>query len=106
MYKMMKGEYRYSINPFAPSAPFFYPLKTSENLQVFLCFQGVEKGCIENKCVKKELAEIRNGNTLQRSEHFFEKNVFWNLGSILHVLMCSYLAKIEKIFRKDSEILC
>ena len=27
------------------NAPFFYPLKTSEN------FQGVEKGCIENKWV-------------------------------------------------------
>ena len=30
------------INPFVPNAPFFYPLKTSENLMVF-CFQGVGK---------------------------------------------------------------
>ena len=34
------------------NAPFLYPLKTSENLEVFWCFQGVEKGCIENKWVK------------------------------------------------------
>ena len=41
-----------TINPFVPNAPFLYPLKTSENLTVFLCFQGVEKGCIENEWVK------------------------------------------------------
>ena len=40
-------------NLFAPNASFLYPLKTSENLTVFLCFQGVEKGCIGNECVKK-----------------------------------------------------
>ena len=34
------------INPFVPSSSFLYPLKTSENLTVFWCFQGVEKGCI------------------------------------------------------------
>ena len=34
------------------SATFLYPLKTSENLIVFWCFQGVEKGCIGNKWVK------------------------------------------------------
>ena len=31
------------INPFVPSAPFLYPPK---------CFQGLEKGCIENEWVK------------------------------------------------------
>ena len=39
-------------NPFVPNASFFYPLKTSENLTVFWCFQGVKKGCIGNKSVK------------------------------------------------------
>ena len=39
------------INPFVPSAPFFYPLKTSENRKVSWRFQGVEKGCIGNKWV-------------------------------------------------------
>ena len=38
--------------PFVPNAPFLYPLKTSENLTAFGCFQGVKKGCIENECVK------------------------------------------------------
>ena len=37
---------KFSFNPFAPNAPFLSPLKTSENRKVFLCFQGVEKGCI------------------------------------------------------------
>ena len=39
------------LNPFVSNAPIFYPLKTSENRKVFLCFQGVEKGSIENKWV-------------------------------------------------------
>ena len=42
----------FSINPFVPNVPFLYLLKTSENLTVFGCFQGVEKGCIGNKWVK------------------------------------------------------
>ena len=32
-----------NFNPFIPNAPFFYPLKTSENLTVFLYFQWVER---------------------------------------------------------------
>ena len=36
---------------FVFSAPFLYPLKTSENLTVFWCFQRVEKRCIVNKWV-------------------------------------------------------
>ena len=38
-------------NPYAPNAPFLYPLKTSENLKIFCCFQGVEKRCIRNNWV-------------------------------------------------------
>ena len=34
------------INPFVPNAPFLYPMKTSENLNVFCCFQEVEKGVL------------------------------------------------------------
>ena len=37
------------FNPFVPKAPFLYPLKTSENLRVFWCFQGVQKGCTGKK---------------------------------------------------------
>ena len=37
------------INPFFPNAPFLYPLKTSEKIMVYWCFQGVEKGCIGNE---------------------------------------------------------
>ena len=42
----------YVYNSFVPSAPFPYPLKTSEKLTVFRYFQGVEKGCIWSKWVK------------------------------------------------------
>ena len=32
------------VNPFVPNAPFLYPLKTSENLTVFLRFSDVFSG--------------------------------------------------------------
>ena len=51
----------WSINPFVPNALFLYPLKTSENRQVFWCFQGLEKGCIGNDWVK-ESTNIENGD--------------------------------------------
>ena len=47
--------YFYSIthfNTYVPNAPFLYPLKTSENREVFWCFQWVEKGFIWNEWVK------------------------------------------------------
>ena len=44
-----------SINPFVRNAPFLYPLKTSKNLEVFLCFQGVEKECIGSERVKYQV---------------------------------------------------
>ena len=44
-----------TFNPFVPDAPFFYPLKTSENRKVFWCFQGVEKGCIGNEWVNRNI---------------------------------------------------
>ena len=40
------------LNHSFPMQPFSTPLKTSENLRVFWCFQGVEKGCIGNDWVK------------------------------------------------------
>ena len=39
------------VNPLVPNAPFLYPLKTSENRNVFRCFQKVEKECMGNKWV-------------------------------------------------------
>ena len=48
------------INLFVPDAPFTYHLKTSENLTVFWYFQGVEKGCIENKWVKHNYWRIHD----------------------------------------------
>ena len=43
------------VNPFVPNAPFLYPLKTSENVSVFRCFQGVEKRCIAKEWVNTNL---------------------------------------------------
>ena len=45
------------FNPFVPSAPFLYPLKTLENRKVFWCFQGVEKKCIGNEWVNRLLSQ-------------------------------------------------
>ena len=39
------------VKSFVPNVSFLYPLKPSENLKVFWCFQGVEKGYIGNKWV-------------------------------------------------------
>ena len=41
------------IKPFIPNATFLYPLKTSENLTIFWCFQGLKKGCIGTKWVNR-----------------------------------------------------
>ena len=43
-----------SVNSFDPNAPFLYPLKTSENLQVF-CFQRLGKACIGNEWVNNTI---------------------------------------------------
>ena len=55
MTEIVLTEKVFTINPFAPNAPFSTSLKTSENLTVFWYFQGVEKGCIGNEYVKKYL---------------------------------------------------
>ena len=46
--------YILSFNSFVPNALFLYTLKTSENLTVFECFQGIKKGCIRNEWVNKK----------------------------------------------------
>ena len=46
---MVQFKVKENINPIFPNAPFIYPLKTSENLTVLWCFQGVEKECIGNE---------------------------------------------------------
>ena len=50
--------WRLSGKPFVPNAPFLYPLKISENLAVFCCCQGVEKGCIGNNWVNSVIRFI------------------------------------------------
>ena len=50
--KMFDGVPNTLLNPFVPNESFFYPLKTSGNLKIFLCFEGVDKECIGKKWVK------------------------------------------------------
>ena len=33
-----------NFKPFVPNAPFLYPMKTSSNRKIFLCFQGGREG--------------------------------------------------------------
>ena len=47
------------FNPFVPSSSFLLPLKTIENFTVLWCFQGVEKGCIENQWVNHCKSTVR-----------------------------------------------
>ena len=59
-----------NINPFVPYSPFLYHLKT-ENRKVF-CFQGVEKGCVENAWVKQNrLNCVKNSVFLEICESDF-----------------------------------
>ena len=80
-----KSKYVNMSNPFVPNARFLYPLKTSENPEVFWCFQGVEKGCVENEQVKKIwLNMIRNLNV-----------------STLFLVSSSFLFKMQFFFEKS-----
>ena len=45
------------LNPLVPNAAFLYPLKISETLTVFWCFQGEEKGCIGNEWVNPSFCD-------------------------------------------------
>ena len=46
----------WDLNLFVSNTPFLYPLKTSEDLMVFWCFQGEEKGCIGTNGLSKGYA--------------------------------------------------
>ena len=63
---MGQNVFAFSPNPFVPNAHFFCPLKTSENLKVFWCFQAVEKGRIGNEWVK-EVTESTSPSFISRS---------------------------------------
>ena len=81
------------INSFVSNAPFLYPLETSENFSVFRCFQGVERGYIGNKWVKKETV------ALVFSSEFCKifKNSFLIEYLRLTVFEAEFLAKNQKM---------
>ena len=78
---MLKTLSRIPFNPFIPNTPFLYPLKTSENLTFFWCFQGVEKGCIGNKWVK---IQITNHNSKALSKTTSKKTQFFEFFLLLY----------------------
>ena len=74
-----------SFNPFAFNVPFLYPLKTSENLTIFWCFQGVEKVLIGIKWVKQCYRLCTNNYTKNFPETLqnFSEQLFWtNVASV------------------------
>ena len=74
------------INSFVPITPFLYPLKTSENLTVFWCFQWVEKGCIGSEWVNKKM--LLNANIRR---YFYSLEWMW-LDSWKTIILCSNVA--------------
>ena len=63
------------INVFFPKSPFLSPLKT-ENLAVFWCFQGVEKGCIGNEWVNPFLANAPIIYLSKTSKSLWSSDIF------------------------------
>ena len=43
---LLLTEWKHSLNSCVPNTPFLYPLKTSESLMIFWCFQEVKKGVL------------------------------------------------------------
>ena len=71
---LKRGQVWFS-NPFIPSAPFLYPLKTSETLK---CFQGVDKGSLEtNGLIIKTFHSIPAFNFRSR----------WNFRKMLMIII-------------------
>ena len=70
------------IKPFVPNASFLYPLKTSENLTVFWCFQGIEKGWIRNEWVNtiKDCNEYMGYQIIPK----FHRNWSHQISEVLH----------------------
>ena len=88
-----------NISSLVPSAPFLYPLKTSENLTVF-CFRGVEKRCIGNEWVKT--GRLSCGNKIHTvTIHSYNDN---DRGAWVNVfLVLSHKNKCLRVFCKIKE---
>ena len=91
------GKLLFALNPFVPNAPFLYPLKTSENLTVFLCFQGAEKGCIGNEWVKIFHFFFVSNHSI----NFDTCDVTMSIGSLGGVYFGMYLLN-RKSFRSET----
>ena len=78
----------YNFNPLQPSVAFLYPLKTSENLNVFWCFRGY----------RTAKPDCNGLNSLNHVKYFFAIVLFREkLPLLSHQLV---LLKHLKLFRK------
>ena len=88
------------LNPFVPNAPFFYTLKTSDNLTVFWCFLEVKKGCIGNKWVKMFIIQFAFHKKIESITRIF---VGFNLFSCKTIKECKKsTVKIVFFFEKEN----
>ena len=101
--------YEIAFNLFVPNAPFLYPLKTSENREIFLCFQGVQKGCIGSEWIKHCLSKVVFlANSYPQKKKDKEFPIFLGLGAklILWWYFQQYLTKNELFFDKPNLSQC
>ena len=104
-----------SINPLFHYALFLYPLKTPENLTVFWCFQGVEKGGTGNKWVNNNDTKTWTMLLSKATVHFLlcriavmkklakskPKYLWWNHFSANHVEARLYSSYFPVNFAKS-----
>ena len=86
------------VKPFITSTPFLYPLKASENLTVFWCFQGIEKGCIGNGLGHNWVQEwLKDGFQITMTPKYcpvFKKKTNWPSRSVF----IAKLVQLKHIF--------
>ena len=85
--------------PFVPKAPFLCLLKTSENLTVFSFFQGIEKGCVRNKWVKRKALTSNITSEAATGGALLEK-VFSEISRISQENTCNRDSCLIKLQRK------
>ena len=86
------------FNPFVPSAPFLYPLKTSENRKVF-CFLGAKEGCIGNKWLNKT-------SQIQFLVTQLTQNIQFSYINTFHISIQRFLGCFWQDFRKQHSEYC
>ena len=85
--------------PFVSKVPFLYLLKTSENITVFSFFQGIEKGCVWNKWVKRKALTSNIASEAATGGALLE-NVFSEISQNSQENTCDRDSSLIKLQRK------